>query len=129
MKYLTNTSQSEAAIRNFFTASQAGHLFDAVRHHNLACGHLPEATQATIEHGMALTRQGRGAETPSLAIDLVRVFADQPGLDLSLAALLFLGEERGGDGPGEEAAWSYLWPAFLLSFRLLGVSPQPVAFV
>jgi tetratricopeptide (TPR) repeat protein len=108
--------------------ADAGTLFNSVRRTFLAKGHLAEATLATIQLSMVLIRQGRGEKTPALAAELTEAFGGRPGFDLTLTALRLLADET-AHGTTDARTWSLMAPSYLLSFRLAGISPQPVPFV
>jgi hypothetical protein len=103
-------------------------LFRTVRRKFIARGCLPEATLTTVQLAVVLAFQGRGEETPALTAELTSVFGGCKGFDLTLNAIHLMTRETAGGGLDPEA-WHLMTPSYLLSFRIMGVSPQPVPFV
>ncbi len=103
-------------------------LFETVRRKFIARGCLPEATLSTVQLAVILASQGRGEETPALAAELAAVFGGRKGFDLTLNAIHLMAAETAGGGLDPEV-WHLMTPSYLLSFRIMGVSPRPVPFV
>jgi tetratricopeptide (TPR) repeat protein len=106
--------------------AEAGRLLGAVRRSYLDRRCLPEATLTTLQLSWVLACQGRTGETVALAAKLKEVFREHPGFDVSWGALQRLSKET---ARARQEDGGFMYPTLFLSYRALGVYPQPVPFL